>query len=213
MMSRASGKNRHKNTNRNSNKRYIKKNRTAQSSKVAPFQNLSTPRHQTNIKASTPFGRANVHCAKRRFVTQTSLWLILGIGYKLGTLSHGSSLCWDVWHGTFRVSTIASKCSCFTDMPFRKLLFGGHQSFSWNHWCPCFGLLVTPALGFKARVDLLTCVFHGLHVMITQIHLRSVTPADILATGMAAKSLTHIIFQAACVSRTRDISLSYLRVS
>ena len=25
--------------------------------------------------------------------------------------------------------------------------------FPWGHWCPCFGLLVTSALSFKARVD------------------------------------------------------------
>ena len=30
--------------------------------------------------------------------------------------------------------------------------FGGHESFLWGHWYPCFGLLVTSALGFKARV-------------------------------------------------------------
>ena len=36
--------------------------------------------------------------------------------------------------------------------------FVGHKSFLWGHWCPCFGLLVTSALGFKARVDSLACV-------------------------------------------------------
>ena len=37
---------------------------------------------------------------------------------------------------------------------FQTLLFifGGHESFLWGHWYPYFGLLVTPALGFKARV-------------------------------------------------------------
>ena len=38
----------------------------------------------------------------------------------------------------------------------------------------------------------------------------SVTPADLMSASMSAKSLTNIIFQAACVSRTHDISLSYL---
>ena len=37
--------------------------------------------------------------------------------------------------------------------------FGGHKSFSWFHWYPCFGLLVTFALGFKARVDFLLAHF------------------------------------------------------
>ena len=32
------------------------------------------------------------------------------------------------------------------------LNFGGHESFFWGHWYPCFGLLVTSPLGFKARV-------------------------------------------------------------
>ena len=30
--------------------------------------------------------------------------------------------------------------------------FGGHESFLWGHWYPCFGLLVMSPLGFKARV-------------------------------------------------------------
>ena len=29
--------------------------------------------------------------------------------------------------------------------------FGGHESFLWGHWYPCFGLLVTSTLGFKAK--------------------------------------------------------------
>ena len=32
-------------------------------------------------------------------------------------------------------------------------IFGGHKSFSWGHWYPCFGLLVMSALGLKDRVD------------------------------------------------------------
>ena len=32
-------------------------------------------------------------------------------------------------------------------------IFGGHKFFLWGHWHPCFELLVTSALGFKARVD------------------------------------------------------------
>ena len=30
--------------------------------------------------------------------------------------------------------------------------FGGHESFLWGHWYPCFGFLVMSPLGFKARV-------------------------------------------------------------
>ena len=32
---------------------------------------------------------------------------------------------------------------------------GGHKFFLWGHWYPCFGLLLTSALGLKARVDCL----------------------------------------------------------
>ena len=41
---------------------------------------------------------------------------------------------------------------------FFKKKFGGHQSFLWGHWYPCFGLLVTSWLGFKARVGPLACM-------------------------------------------------------
>ena len=37
------------------------------------------------------------------------------------------------------------------------LIFGGHKSFLWGHWYPCFGLLVTSPLDFKARVGNLIC--------------------------------------------------------
>ena len=30
--------------------------------------------------------------------------------------------------------------------------FGGHKSFLWDHWFPCFELLMMSALGFKTRV-------------------------------------------------------------
>ena len=39
-------------------------------------------------------------------------------------------------------------CSSF----FKKKIWG-HKSSSWGHWYPCFGLLVTSAMGFKARMD------------------------------------------------------------
>ena len=33
------------------------------------------------------------------------------------------------------------------------LNFGGHKSFLWGHWCPCYGpLVVTSPMSFKARV-------------------------------------------------------------
>ena len=41
---------------------------------------------------------------------------------------------------------------------FKKYM-GGHKSFLWGHWYPCFGLLVMSPLGFKARVDSLICTW------------------------------------------------------
>ena len=41
--------------------------------------------------------------------------------------------------------------NCFFFVFFKKI-FGAHESFLWGHWYPCFGLLVTSPLGFKARV-------------------------------------------------------------
>ena len=41
----------------------------------------------------------------------------------------------------------------FGDRTFPITYFlGGHMSSLWDHWYPCFGLLVTSPLGFKTRV-------------------------------------------------------------
>ena len=50
--------------------------------------------------------------------------------------------------------------------------FGGHESFLWGHWYPCFGLLVTSPLGFKVRVSSLICPWQR-HMCYTfpEIHL------------------------------------------
>ena len=39
------------------------------------------------------------------------------------------------------------------------------EDLSWDHWITCFGLLVMSALGFKARMDPITCVLRHLHAM------------------------------------------------
>ena len=49
--------------------------------------------------------------------------------------------------------------------------FGGHNSFLWGHWYPCYGLLVMSALGFKARVDPSLVCFVSCVQWIPQIHL------------------------------------------
>ena len=45
-------------------------------------------------------------------------------------------------------------------------VFGGHMSFFWGHWYPCFGFLVMSPLGFKARVSsALFAIFAEANVM------------------------------------------------
>ena len=36
---------------------------------------------------------------------------------------------------------------------FLKNILGGHKSFLWGHYYPCFGLLVTFPVGFKECVE------------------------------------------------------------
>ena len=51
---------------------------------------------------------------------------------------------------------------------------------------PCFGLLVTSALGFKARVDSLLCVLTFLHATDSSFTY-GVTPAALLTASMVAE--------------------------
>ena len=46
------------------------------------------------------------------------------------------------------------QCTCI-DVKLVFLIIWGNKSFLWAHWYPCFGLLVTSPLGFKARVGML----------------------------------------------------------
>ena len=62
--------------------------------------------------------------------------------------------------------------------------FGGHKSFSWGHWYPCFGLLVVSALGFKARVDAFFACFLACVIL---RFTSGATPADCIEVSMAAK--------------------------
>ena len=74
---------------------------------------------------------------------------------------------------------------------------------------PCFGLLVTSALGFKARVDSLPCV------LACTLFLRFTSgeiPADLLIAGMAAchvpYMLSYMLSSADAGVRTGDLSIS-----
>ena len=54
------------------------------------------------------------------------------------------------------------------------LLFTLHKSFSWGHWHPCIGLLMTSGLGFKARQDPFVCFLTCVILRFTS----GATPAD-----------------------------------
>ena len=49
------------------------------------------------------------------------------------------------------------------------------EIFLWSHWYPCFTLLVTCALGFKARVDIWLACFVTFTPSVTPAHLLLVT--------------------------------------
>ena len=79
-------------------------------------------------------------------------------------------------------------------LPKFFIIFGGHQSFSWDIWCHCFSLLVTFTLSFKVRLDPFACILCPLHTMDWSDSQFSVIPVNLLPVTMAAKSLTHIPF-------------------
>ena len=56
------------------------------------------------------------------------------------------------------------------------------------------GLLVMSAVGFNAWIDVPTCMSCVLPVADPTDSFPSVTPADLLATNMAAEPITHIHF-------------------
>ena len=66
-------------------------------------------------------------------------------------------------------------------------IFGGHKSFLWGHWYPCFGLLVKSPLVFKARVgSLIHTWWRQTCYTFPKSHLWFDT-AELLAASMAAK--------------------------
>ena len=71
------------------------------------------------------------------------------------------------------------------------------MSFLWGHWYPCFGLLVTSALGFKARVDSLACF---LACVLFLRFTSGATPANLLTASMAAEPLWPTYLQPSDVS-------------
>lgn len=60
---------------------------------------------------------------------------------------------------------LPSTCMIYESWNNFVLNFGGHQYFLLGYWYPCFGHLVTSTLGFKARVDPITCMLCHLCAM------------------------------------------------
>ena len=87
------------------------------------------------------------------------LWDVFTVDLRL---SHPDSK--YIFKGPFTRKNLLTRnvCVCVNVL---FLIFEGHKPFSWDHWYPCFGLLVMFALGFKAKVDPLVCVLHHLHAM------------------------------------------------
>ena len=72
------------------------------------------------------------------------------------------------------------------------LIFGGHESFLWSHWYPCFELLVTSPLGLKARVD--SALFEldrGIHVTL-HVPWDSPLVQHLLTSWWPAWQLSHL---------------------
>ena len=69
--------------------------------------------------------------------------------------------------------TLTTYCKLPSSKVLKTFLkkFRGQQSFLLGHWCPCFGLLVTSPLGFKARVDSSLVCFIICMQLSPQIHL------------------------------------------
>ena len=81
------------------------------------------------------------------------------------------------------------------------------MSFLWGHRYPCFGLLVTSALGFKARVDSLACF------LACTLFLRftsGATPADLLTASMVARRVPYMLSSAevGCQIQMGDLPIS-----
>ena len=88
---------------------------------------------------------------------------------------------------------------------FLKKTFVGHESFLLSHWYPCFGLLVTSAKGFKARVD-----FSLAHFLACALFLRltsGATPADCIEVSTAA-----VTFLACFISTLKRIESSFPKI-
>ena len=93
-----------------------------------------------------------------QFLTLTgSLYFKCPYLTRVGTTDKVRATCLNKGCGS--ASVAASTCQA------QVLFFGGHKSFLWDHRYPCFGLLMTSSLDFKAKVDAVVCVLHHLRCL------------------------------------------------
>ena len=89
-----------------------------------------------------------------------SIYLSCPFGYILLTswkIKNSPTISWGDLSSLI-INVLKLKNSLVLGLSIFFLIFRGHNSFLYRHSYPCFGFLVMPALGFKARVDsLLTC--------------------------------------------------------
>ena len=92
---------------------------------------------------------------------------------------------------------LSSKCYLSVSVTFLYNFFGRRKSFLWGHWYPCFGLLVTSPLGFKAS--------SRFQSRSGQLYLHLVE-ANFLAASMVGKLFSSTYLQAG-ISGTRNLDL------
>ena len=69
-------------------------------------------------------------------------------------------------------------------------------NFLWGHCYPCYGLLVTSPLGFKARVlSVLFPLGRGVYLVRSLRFISGATPANLLAASMAAELISSTYLQ------------------
>ena len=68
-------------------------------------------------------------------------------------------------------------------------IFGGHESFLWGHWYPCFGLLVTSPVIVRARVG--SALFELSRVIRVTLHVPSDSP--LLTSWRPAWQPSHLL--------------------
>ena len=89
--------------------------------------------------------------------------------------------------------------------------FGGHESFFWGHWYPCFGLPVTSPLGFKARMG--SALFELSRGICVTLHVPWDSPLvwHLLTSWQPAWQPSHLFQAMRGIGGTRNQELSCCR--